>query len=134
DFWDHALQQGGFEVEETVASGSLTDRGDLAACAAAILAERTAEKGLQIGLYEKAGPRDGRHANNPWLQELPDPVTRITWGNYVSVAPALAAERGLEDGDVVGLRGTACSLELPVQIQPGQPLGAVSIALGYGRT
>jgi Fe-S-cluster-containing dehydrogenase component len=134
DFWDHSLQEGGFETKETPASEPPADRGDLAACAAAILSDHAAAKGLQIRLYEKAGPRDGRHANNPWLQELPDPITRITWANYVSVAPALAAERGLEEGDVVILSGSGKAIELPVHVQPGQPRQAVSIALGYGRT
>src|SRR6185369_5639707 len=127
---DHALQDGGFTLDDQDAS-LLTDHGDLAAASASILADHAAAQsagGLQVRLHEKVGLRDGRHANNPWLQELPDPVTRITWGNYVSVAPALAAERGLEDGDVVVLRGPGGSLELPVQIQPGQPRGAVSIA------
>ncbi|HEV2855710.1 MAG TPA: 4Fe-4S dicluster domain-containing protein [Thermoanaerobaculia bacterium] len=138
DFWDHALQEGGFETEETAilpgSLGSLTDRGDLAACAAAILSDHKAAEGLQVRLYEKAGLRDGRHANNPWLQELPDPITRVTWGNYVTVAPALASERGLEEGDVVILKGPGKAVELPVHVQPGQPRQAVSIALGYGRT
>ncbi|MFL5540529.1 MAG: 4Fe-4S dicluster domain-containing protein, partial [Longimicrobiaceae bacterium] len=143
DFWDHSLQEGGFEAKaEGEESAPPADRGDAAACAAAILADHAAaaargDGGLEVRLYEKVGLRDGRHANNPWLQELPDPVTRVTWGNYVSIAPALAAERGLEEGDVVtlrGLRGGTAALELPVHVQPGQPWRAVSVALGYGRT
>ena len=137
DFWDHALQDGGVTLDQNEETPAPEDRGDLAAAAAAILADHAAARsagGLQIRLHEKIGLRDGRHANNPWLQELPDPVTRITWGNYASVAPALAAEMGLEEGDVVTLRGAGRALELPVQIQPGQPRGAVSVALGYGRT
>ncbi len=64
------------------------DAGDLAAAAASILAshqearsQTQGGKGYEVLLYEKVGLRDGRHANNPWLQELPDPVTRLTWGN-----------------------------------------------------
>jgi Fe-S-cluster-containing dehydrogenase component len=142
DFWDRSLQEGGFTSperppESAAAASPPEDRGDFAAAAAAILAGREAARaagGLELRLYEKVGLRDGRHANNPWLQELPDPVTRVTWGNYVSIAPALAAQMGLEQGDVVALRGGPATLELPVQIQPGQPPGAVSVALGYGRT
>jgi MoCo/4Fe-4S cofactor protein with predicted Tat translocation signal len=143
DFWDHALQDGGFTVEPAAAAETTpapVDRGDLAAAAATILADHGAAAaarsagGLEVRLHEKVGMRDGSHANNPWLQELPDPVTRVTWGNYVSVAPALAAELGLEEGDVVRLRGGRAELELPVQVQPGQPRQAVSVALGYGRT
>ncbi|HSS47491.1 MAG TPA: Fe-S-cluster-containing hydrogenase [Thermoanaerobaculia bacterium] len=137
DFWDHALQDGVFETPQPVEGTEIADRADLTTAASAILTGHTEAKaagGLEVRLHEKAGLRDGRHANNPWLQELPDPVTRVTWGNYVSVAPALAAEMKLEDGDIVILQGKDARLELPVQVQPGQPRGAVSVALGYGRT
>jgi molybdopterin-containing oxidoreductase family iron-sulfur binding subunit len=137
DFWDHALQDGVFTPTQTGEPTEIADRADLVAAATAILADHAAAKaagGLEVRLHEKVGLRDGRHANNPWLQELPDPVTRVTWGNYVSVAPALAAEMKLEDGDIVTLQGKDARLELPVQVQPGQPRGAVSVALGYGRT
>ncbi|HEX4960144.1 MAG TPA: Fe-S-cluster-containing hydrogenase [Thermoanaerobaculia bacterium] len=139
DFWDHALQDGVFEppAASTDEATPPVDRGDLAAAAASILAGHAAARaagGLEVRLYEKVGMRDGRHANNPWLQELPDPITRVTWGNYVSVAPALAAEQGLADGDVVVLKKAGAALELPVQVQPGHARQAVSVALGYGRT
>ncbi|HSA59134.1 MAG TPA: TAT-variant-translocated molybdopterin oxidoreductase [bacterium] len=89
---------------------------------------------LELALFEPIALRDGRHANNPWLQELPDPVTKITWDNYVSVAPATAREIGLQDGDVVTVKTGRGSLEIPVQIQPGQAARTLAIALGYGRT
>ena len=78
---------------------------------------------------------DGRHAQNPWLQELPDPVTRIAWDNCAVLSPAAAGRLQVESGDVVSLRSASGSdpLELPVWIQPGQHDGIVSVALGYGR-
>lgn len=91
-------------------------------------------EGLEIHLHEKIGIRDGRHANNPWLQELPDPVTKITWDNYASLAPKTAASLGLEEGDVVSLESPSGVFEFPVQIQPGQAARTVSMAVGYGRT
>ena len=57
--------------------------------------------------------RDGSHAGNPWLQELPDPVSKVTWGNYAAVAPALAKRAGISDGDVVAIQGESSRLELP---------------------
>ena len=144
DFWDHSLQDGVCELadekDEEKATGALGDQGDLDAAAAAILAahrEAQAERsrgGHEIRLYEKVGLRDGRHANNPWLQEFPDPVSRIAWGNYACIAPRVAAELGLAEGDVVALRSGRTAIELPVHLQPGQPPGALSVALGYGRT
>ncbi len=72
----------------------------------------------------------GRHANNPWLQELPDPVTKAVWENYAAISPRFALENGLEDYDVIEIRK---KVSLPVLIQPGQAYGTISIALGYGR-
>lgn len=85
---------------------------------------------LTLTLYTTVALNDGRYANNPWLQELPDPVSKVCWDNYLSVAPADAASMGLEDEMVVKLNGT----EIPVLIQPGQAKGTVSLALGYGRS
>jgi molybdopterin-containing oxidoreductase family iron-sulfur binding subunit len=76
------------------------------------------------------GLNDGRYGNNPWLHELPDPVSKVCWDNYLSVSPAEAEKRGLEDEMLVRMNGT----EVPVLIQPGQAEGTVSLALGYGRT
>jgi molybdopterin-containing oxidoreductase family iron-sulfur binding subunit len=136
DFWDHSLQDGVCELTGSEA-GPVEDKGDLDAAAAAILAahrEARGQGGYEVRLYEKAGLRDGRHANNPWLQEFPDPVTRITWGNYACMSPREAAELDLAEGDVIVLRRGRTAHELPVHLQPGQPRGAISVALGYGRT
>jgi molybdopterin-containing oxidoreductase family iron-sulfur binding subunit len=81
-------------------------------------------------LYAPVGLNDGRYANNPWLQELPDPVSKVCWDNYLAISPSDAEERGLEDEMVVTIDGIA----VPVLIQPGQARGTVSLALGYGRT
>jgi molybdopterin-containing oxidoreductase family iron-sulfur binding subunit len=89
--------------------------------------------GLALVLYPKVAMADGRHAYNPWLHELPDPITKATWDNYACIAPALARNLGLRDGDVVRLESDAISLELPALIQPGQDAGSVAVALGYGR-
>jgi len=144
DFWDRSLEAGGCSLPP-VPSQPVADRGDLAPAVALVLAaHQTAlaarrQGGIEVRLHEKVALRDGRNANNPWLQELPDPVTKVTWGNYVSVSPRMATELRLAEGDVVALHGSSAPgntarLELPVQIQPGQPAGAVSVALGYGRT
>jgi Fe-S-cluster-containing dehydrogenase component len=85
---------------------------------------------LTLCLYANVALNDGRYANNPWLQELPDPVSKVCWDNYLSVAPADAEKLGLEDEAVVRLDGK----EIPVLIQPGQARGTLSLALGYGRT
>ena len=84
-------------------------------------------------LYHKPSMLDGRHAYNPWLQELPDPISKACWDNYASLSPASAARLGVKDGDVVRLSAEGLSLSLPALIQPGQQDQTVAVALGYGR-
>ena len=88
-------------------------------------------------LYPKVALPDGRHAGNPWLQETPDPITKVVWDNYASLSETAAGRLGLATGDVVrvsldGVGGAAGSVELPVLVQPGQHDQVVAIALGYG--
>ncbi len=96
--------------------------------------------GLELVFLVSPSVHDGRFANNAWLQEEPDPLTRISWDNAALVSPATAAELGIETGDVVRLAplgGTggdaARSVEAPVWIAPGQADGTVALELGYGR-
>jgi molybdopterin-containing oxidoreductase family iron-sulfur binding subunit len=79
---------------------------------------------------------DGRHAGNPWLQELPDPVMQgRRVGNYAAIAPRCGKRAALSDGDVDrDHRGSTARLELPALIQPGSRRSRSPIALGYGRT
>ena len=92
------------------------------------------DSGLQLSFYEKIGIGDGRYANNPWLQEMPDPISKVTWDNYLNVSPEWAEENDLRHGDVVKVSTNGTSIEIPVVIQPGQAKGSASVALGYGRT
>ncbi len=98
----------------------------------------SASKGFTLVGYPKVGQRDGRHAHNPWLQELPDPVTKVAWDNYACLAPETAARLDVETGDVVRLEVSdeaeePGAVELPVVVQPGQHPEVVAVALGYGR-
>lgn len=92
---------------------------------------------LILVLYPTVAQLDGRHAHNPWLQELPDPITKLTWDNCACLSPATASRLGLAEGDVIrmdaGDAGSAGSIELPVYVQPGQHDRVVAVPLGYGR-
>ena len=97
---------------------------------------------LELQLYTKTGLGDGQQANNPWLQELPDPITRTTWDNYLTVSQADAARLGIENenvangglnGSLVELSANGVTITIPALIQPGQANGSVGLALGYGR-
>ncbi len=110
--------------------------------AAAVLANAKSA-GMELVLYTKTGMGDGQQANNPWLQEFPDPITRASWDNYVTVSKSDAEALGLENWNVAngGLDGSLATLKVgnvtlenvPVMIQPGQAKGTVGLALGYGR-
>ena len=77
---------------------------------------------------------DGRWANNGWLQELPKPLTKLTWDNAALMSPMLAQRLGLTNGEVVELRSGEQTVEAPVWILPGQADRCVTVHLGYGRT
>jgi molybdopterin-containing oxidoreductase family iron-sulfur binding subunit len=77
---------------------------------------------------------DGRFANNAWLQELPDPFTKLTWDNAVLIAPKTAQALGIEDGQLVLLKLDGRELTLPALHAPGQAAGSLRVTLGYGRT
>ena len=97
---------------------------------------------FELSLYTKAALGDGQMANNPWLQELPDPITRTTWDNYVTISKADALALGVENSNQAdgALNGSLIEVTVngvkeiyPALIQPGQAKGSVGIALGYGR-
>jgi molybdopterin-containing oxidoreductase family iron-sulfur binding subunit len=89
---------------------------------------------VELQLYQTLAMRDGKRANNPWLQELPDPVSKVTWDNYANVSPADMNRWGYQDGDVIKIDANGYSVSLPVLSQPGQAQGTISVAVGYGRT
>ena len=76
---------------------------------------------------------DGRFANNGWLQELPKPLSKITWDPAAWISFRLAEQHGLRNGDVLELRYRGATAQMPVFIMPGQPDGSVTVFLGYGR-
>ncbi|MGB0255117.1 MAG: TAT-variant-translocated molybdopterin oxidoreductase [Flavobacteriaceae bacterium] len=107
------------------------------------LARAKAQSGLELHLYTKTAIGDGQQANNPWLQELPDPISRVTWDNYLTVSKADAEALGLEnvnqadgalDGSLAEITLNGVTVKAPVLIQPGQAKGTVGLAFGYGKT
>ncbi len=102
---------------------------------AAYKAYTTSKDKIEVSLYSKVSMLDGTHANNPWLQELPDPISRVCWDNYAAIGKATADKLGVKDGDIVTLSSKDFQVEnLPVMVQPGQANNSVSVAIGYGRT
>jgi molybdopterin-containing oxidoreductase family iron-sulfur binding subunit len=98
--------------------------------------EKTVGKKDQIDLvlYQNVAVKDGSMSNNPWLQEMPDPISKVTWDNYVSLPKALAESQDIKNGDMVNISFGNVSLKgMPIFVQPGQSNGTVGIAVGYGR-
>ena len=94
--------------------------------------------GFELVLYTTTGLKDGTLANVPWIQEFPDPVTKICWDNYVCVSPATSRKHALKEGQVVQLKITkgesnqVISIKAPLHIQPGQADGVLALSLGFG--
>lgn len=136
-YWDNAVRVGVDEYEAPAAT-AVAFAGDLSAAAKEIAATPTGE--WEVQLYMKASIADGKMAGNPWLQEMPDTVTKVTWDNYVTMSPEDMKELGLstllgqeEPSDVVTVTVGEKTVKLPVFPQPGQAPKTIGIALGYGR-
>ncbi|HQR29854.1 MAG TPA: 4Fe-4S dicluster domain-containing protein, partial [Anaeromyxobacteraceae bacterium] len=130
--WDRWLRQG---IVPGTASAPEDAPVDVAAVASALgrLPGGKGE-GVELCLAPSYGLFDGRFGTNAWLQELPDPITKVTWDNAAYLSEATARRLGLEDGRVATLAVGSRSVQVPVKIMPGHADDAVTLALGYGRT
>jgi len=144
--WDKALQDGVIEMPVAVAS-AIFNAGAVANAAGKL--GNVVSSATEVVLYQKIGMGDGSQANNPWLQELPDPITKVTWDNYAVMSPELAKtvigidimnNQRQADGyevtpekPVVKITVNGKSIELPVLILPGVNNQTIAVALGYGR-
>jgi MoCo/4Fe-4S cofactor protein with predicted Tat translocation signal len=147
--WNKALQDGVVEAKNTVTSSSPFNGSALAAAAAKIATAKAGE--FEVVLYQKVSQGTGAQSNNPFLQEVPDPITKVTWDNYAMVSPALAKKLiGIDvanknskreadkyevepEKQVLKITVNGAVLELPTVIIPGLNDSTVAIALGYGR-
>ncbi|MDO5614789.1 MAG: TAT-variant-translocated molybdopterin oxidoreductase, partial [Cruoricaptor ignavus] len=129
-------------INQVASEGGLSYTGGNAGQAVAELGAFKASD-FELNLYTTNAIGDGAQANNPWLQELPDPITRLSWDNYLTVSPKDAVKLGLKndlnarmqlDGSRVNLTVNGVTLkDVPVFIQPGQAEGSLGLALGYGK-
>jgi molybdopterin-containing oxidoreductase family iron-sulfur binding subunit len=135
--WETLLQTGFVKVADKPA-GSYTFSKDLNAVASTILAQSAqlaaGDKKYELQVYQGHAVKDGSRANNPWLQELPDPVSKVTWDNFAAMSITDLKALGLNEGDVITIDANGYQVALPTLLQPGQASGTISVALGYGRT
>ncbi len=137
--WNKVLHDGVITMSNQTLSGGTVDYLG----AASLLSKVQPLKDYELNLYTKTGLGDGQQAGNPWLQEFPDPITRVSWDNYITIAAVDAKKLGFVNEIVAngGLDGSLANLvvngvqlnNVPVIIQPGQALGTIGLALGYGR-
>jgi molybdopterin-containing oxidoreductase family iron-sulfur binding subunit len=88
--------------------------------------------GLHLVVYPSIRFFDGRTGNRPWLLELPDPVTKVSWESWVEMHPEAARQRGLEQGEIVTVKSDHGSFELPLYVWPGVRRDTVAIQMGLG--
>ena len=140
--FDKALQDGVIEPAAPVVAGAAFNAAAVADAAAKLSAKKSGK--LELVLYQKVSIGDGKMANNPWLQEMPDPITRATWDNYVIISPALQKElfpdMNLDTYEVeppkpvVSVKAGGKEIKLPIIIVPGTNSSTIAIAVGYGRS
>ena len=135
--WKELLQKGSVTLPAKSA-GVYSFSRELNSVVQTIIAESNSlakggENGIELHIYQNVAIGDGKAANNPWLQELPDPVSKVTWDNYAAINPKYAEKLGIAELDLVEIKTDKYSVTLPVLIQPGQATGTVSVAVGYGR-
>ena len=140
--WNQTLHDGYFKA--TVEAAEITANEVDLATAASQLMSATKASDFELTLYTSTALGTGEQANNPWLQELPDPMTRASWDNYLTMSIADAKALGYEnpvkdngaiDGNYANVTVNGVTIKnVPVMIQPGQAKGSFGLALGYGRT
>ena len=120
----------GFVAGSALPARALKPKGSIPAPPAAM----AATDGLEIVFRPDPGLFDGRFANNGWLQEVPKPLTKLTWDNAAHVSAGTAKRLGVKNEDLVRLIAGGATLDAPVWILPGQPDDVVTLHLGHGRT
>ena len=140
--WNKALHNGFYNKSISV-SGEVKNINSSISSVASLLKKSTTSSAMELNLYTKTGLGDGKQANNPWLQEFPDPITRTSWDNYLTMSMADARELGFSNpvkdngainGDYAKVSINGASVVVPVMIQPGQAKGSVGLSLGFGKT
>ena len=132
EFWNSALREGVFDTVDRTNDVSPPRKFKPEALKWISEPKKIATE-FSLVLYTPAMQYDGRANNNSWLLETPDPVSKIAWDNFVSMAPKSAERLGLAEGQVVNLKSGETSSEIPVHIQPGVHPQVLAVAVGWGR-
>lgn len=129
-FWTQALRDGIFEITPGTPS-AVVFAGNVQEAASKLTKPGN---GAEVILYEKTGLGNGNQANNPWLQELPDPISKVCWDNYFAILPSYAEKLKLIQGNIIEVKVGNTSIKGPVYLQPAMADETIAVAVGYGRT
>ncbi len=133
DYWTELLKQG--FIDQSASARKQTSSGrSFQISALKSIAAPTASTGFELNLYPKIAIGDGTYNNISFLQELPDPITKVTWDNYLTISYKTAKSEGLKDGDVVSLKVGDEEIQIPVFVQVGQEVNTLGLAVGYGKS
>lgn len=135
-FWDKCLYDGVYELAGE--AKAITFTGNVEASLSALASVKAGGE-FELVIYESLGVGNGSHANNPLLQELPDPITKATWDHYVTISAKDAAAMGIDNDaegrtQLVDLTANGKTIRAAALVQPGQAPGTLGVAIGYGRT
>ncbi|MCK6596207.1 MAG: 4Fe-4S dicluster domain-containing protein, partial [Bacteriovoracaceae bacterium] len=133
-FWIESVQRGVFKIganhDTSLNSKKLAQDSDAKSVLGSV--DLSTDQ-IFVVLYEKS-MGTGQYASNPWLQELPDPITKVTWDNYAQISSQLAKKYDLVTGDMIELKVGEAVVVLPVLVQAGLNISTIAVAVGYGRT
>jgi len=140
-YWEGILGAAEFQkalemgvAETTKNEGIVIYVGNVSSLAAAI-DKSSKSQGIDLVLYQSVGVREGSQGNNPWLFELPDPVSKVCWDNYVALPKQIAVKLGIDKDATVNIEANGVKYEnVPAFVQPGQANNTVSLAVGFGHT
>ncbi len=133
--WRELLHRGVAATTYAQMLGALSIRDAEVASALKKLSAPAALSGSNLEVVFTTDPKlfDGRFANNSWLQEMPDPITRITWDNAALIGPSTAKELGIKNGDMIRLSKDNATVDIVAWVQPGVATHSITLSLGWGR-
>jgi len=137
-FWLQSLERGGYfasaNLEEKKKPKVSRDALSVGVAVASFAADGAGMDGLTVMPYFSVTTFDGRSANRPWLQELPDPITKVIWDSWAEIHPTTAHEAGLKQGDVVTIRNHFGEINVAAYITEYVRPGMVAVPIGQGHT
>ncbi len=131
-FWFRSVASGAM-IESLAAPALDAPLNGSVSAVAGLFRKSAADAELEVELTAQVGVRDGSRSFNPWLRELPDPISKVSWTPTIAMAPSRAKRLNLSDGDVVKLAIGTQTVQMPVRVSPGQHPNVLGVPVGYGR-